>query len=153
MKKFSESESSLSNSPLNYYCFRRVGMQQDNSNIQTILKTSSVICDRWLDSLAAYNIAKDPRIEELYSYDGISVPDLSILLVCKSDIRDRRLSTREGYMYSDFHSKYLDSVQSKFLEIAKSHHTRRKIYVLDTTEATEGEVLSSIIEIINQFPR
>lgn len=130
---------------LERYCFYRLSTQFDSVQISQLLETSSVVCDRYVVSTAAYHIAMDARIKVIHNDTGLLKPDFAFLLGARSEIRDRRILDRAN-MLSDIgierNSALLDKVAEVFLSFG--------LIYIDTSDITAEDVVSAIESIITQ---
>jgi thymidylate kinase len=141
-----ELHSLTKDSALLYFSLHRVGMQDDSELLKEKLKSTSIICDRWIHSLSAYSVVKDPRVERAVSLnqDGLIVPDAAIFLTCDPVVRDDRLLSREGTPIDREKSLFLNQVQERFSKIAEKKVSTRNI-VVDTTNKTPEQVSDEIM--------
>jgi thymidylate kinase len=136
--------------PLERYCFYRLATQVDSMQIKQLLKTTSVICDRYYQSTYAYHVVMDPRIEEIYSDTGILKPDLSFIFNARSEIRDQRIQKRAKKLNEldvEINSDFLDQVAEMFTQF-KSNCVH-----IDTSDITSLEVAIKIKEVITHYLR
>lgn len=129
--------------PLERYCFYRLATQFDSKQINQLLETSSVVCDRYIASTAAYHIAMDARIRVIHDETGLLRPHFAFLLGARSEIRDKRLLER-AKISSDIeierNSSFLDRVAGIFMLLDLIH--------IDTSDMTAEEVVMAIRRII-----
>jgi len=125
--------------PIERYCFYRTATQYDSTEIGRLLETTSVVCDRYIASTAAYHIAMDARIRVVHSDDGLLKPNFAFLLGARSEIRDKRILGR-AKMLSDAKlegdSALLDRVASIFMSFG--------LVYIDTSDITAEEVATEI---------
>lgn len=131
--------------PLERYCFYRLAMQFDSAQINRLLETNSVVCDRYIASTAAYHIAMDDRIRVIHNNEGLLNPHFAFLLGTRSEVRDKRILERVKVL-SDIKlekdSALLDSVAEIFLSFG--------LIYIDTSDITAKEVATIIKRIIAQ---
>lgn len=135
--------------PILRYAFYKLGTAYDGKEIsQNLLPLSSIVADRYIFSLGAYSIALDERIRDVYSEDGIFMPNFSFILVCSSEVRKNRMKARGDYV-DEAQQAVLDKVQEEFLRIGREREEgSTKIHVIDTTEHTEEEIVNQILGVI-----
>lgn len=136
--------------PLERYCFYRLATQVDSMQIKQLLKTTSVICDRYYQSTYAYHVAMDSRIKEIYSDTEIFKPDLSFIFGARSEIRDQRIRKRAEKLNEpnvEINSDFLDRVAEIFTQF------EAKCIRIDTSDITSLEVATKIKEAITQHLR
>ncbi len=130
---------------LGRYCFYRLATQHDSTNIEAILKETSVVCDRYIASTFAHHIAMDESIRTIHSEQNILKPDFSFLLYASSRIRDRRIKKR-NIKSSDYaiesNSKLLDKTADVFLSLG--------LILIDTDNKKPLDVVSEIISKIKK---
>lgn len=129
--------------PLERYCFYRLATQFDSVQISQLLKTNSVVCDRYIASTAAYHIAMDARIRVIHNELGLLKPHFAFLLDARSEIRDKRLLER-AKVSSDIEIERNSAFLDRVAEIFKSLSL---IYV-DTSDTTPEEVAMTIKRIV-----
>lgn len=131
--------------PLERYCFYRLATQFDSVHISQLLKTSSVVCDRYIASTAAYHIAMDARIRVIHNDAGLLKPHFAFLLGARSEVRDKRILERAKVL-SDLklegNSALLDRVAEIFMSFG--------LLYVDTNDMTAKEVATKIKRIIAQ---
>lgn len=132
-------------SPLERYCFYRLATQFDSVQISQLLKTSSVVCDRYIASTAAYHIAMDARIRVIHNNAGLLKPHFAFLLGARSEIRDKRILERARVL-SDLKLEGNSALLDRIAEIFMSFGL---LYV-DTSDMTAEEVAITIKRIIVQ---
>lgn len=129
--------------PLERYCFYRLATQFDSAQIGRFLETSSVVCDRYIASTAAYHIAMDARIRVIHNDEGLLRPHFAFLLDARSEIRDMRILERAKAMSDakiEGDSTLLDRVADIFMSFG--------LIFIDTSDMTAGEVAQTIKRII-----
>ena len=130
---------------LERYCFYRLATQFDSAQISHLLETSSVVCDRYIASTAAYHITMDPRIRVIHNDVGLLNPHFGFLLGARSEIRDKRILERAKIL-SDIkieeNSELLDRVAEIFMSFG--------LIYIDTSDLTVEEVVTKIKCIIAQ---
>jgi len=134
--------------PLERYCFYRLATQFDSAQVARLLKSGSVICDRYIASTAAYHIAMDPRVKTIHDTTAVLEPNFAFLLEARSDVRDQRLLKR-GTTLSDVRlerdSAFLDHVAQAFVSLS--------LIRIDTSDMTIEEVALTIRNILAQGGR
>lgn len=129
--------------PLERYCFYRLATQFDSTQIVRLLETSSVVCDRYIVSTAAYHIAMDARIRIIHNDAGLLKPRFAFLLGARSEIRDKRLlerATISSDVKIERDSAFLDRVAEAFTSFDLTH--------IDTSDMTAEEVATAIKRIV-----
>ena len=129
--------------PIERYCFYRTATQYDSVQIGQLLKTTSVVCDRYIASTVAYHIAMDARIRVVHSDDGLLKPDFAFLLGARSEIRDKRILERAKVLSDaklEGDSALLDRVAQIFMSFGLIH--------IDTSDITAEEVAAEIKHMI-----
>jgi thymidylate kinase len=125
--------------PLERYCFYRLATQFDSVQISQLLKTKSVVCDRYIASTAAYHIAMDARIRVIHDEAGLIKPHFAFLLGARSEVRDKRL-LGHAKISSDIEierdSIFLDRVADIFMSFG--------LIYIDTSDITVEEVVNII---------
>lgn len=129
--------------PIERYCFYRTATQYDSSQIGQLLEKTSVVCDRYIASTAAYHIAMDARIRVIHGDGGLLKPDFAFLLGARSEVRDKRILER-AKMLSDAKlegdSALLDRVAQIFMSFG--------LIYIDTSDITAEEVATKIRSVI-----
>jgi thymidylate kinase len=134
-------------SPIERYCFFRVATAHDSKIISEVLTRKSVVSDRYILSTAAYHFVMDERIRLIHNTEGLVLPDISIVLTARKEIRDRRIRQRVQKITTlEQDSSFLDAVLEEFL-------TFSNIHVVDTSDINEEEVVNLIQEIIKNFKK
>lgn len=131
--------------PLERYGFHRLVTQFDSVQIRQLLKTNSVICDRYIASTAAYHIAMDARIRVIHNDIGLLKPHFAFLLGARSEIRDKRILERAKALSDvklEGNSMLLDHVAEIFLSFG--------LIYIDTSDITTEEVATIIKRVITQ---
>jgi thymidylate kinase len=127
------------------YCFYRLATEHDSTNIEAILKETSVVCDRYIASTFAHHIAMDESIRSIHSEHHILKPDFSFLLYASSEIRDQRIKKR-NIKGSDFvienNSELLDRTADVFLSL--------DLIFINTDNKEPLDVVSEIISKIKK---
>ncbi len=80
--------------PLTRYFFYRAATQHDSRCIRELLKTSGVVCDRYIYSTFAFHGAMDSHIQSLFELTQLVMPDYTFVLTAKEDVRTSRLLGR-----------------------------------------------------------
>lgn len=80
--------------PLAKYFFYRAAVQYDSAIIRDLLKTRSVVCDRYIFSTQLCHAAMDERICDLFEVTGLLMPDQVFILTAEEKVRKERLSQR-----------------------------------------------------------
>lgn len=131
--------------PLERYCFYHIATQFDSSQIEQLLLSGSVICDRYIASTAAYHFAMDHRISTIHNNGGLLKPDFAFHLGARSEVRDKRILSRANVL-SDIKierdSSFLDRVAEIFMSFG--------LIYIDTSDITIAEVVAKMRQIITQ---
>ncbi|MFA5777990.1 MAG: hypothetical protein WC870_00640 [Candidatus Paceibacterota bacterium] len=137
------SEVDLHATPLERYCFYRLASQHDSAQISQLLQTTSVICDRYIASTAAYHFAMDPRIREIHEESTLLIPHFAFLLEARSDVRKDRMAKR-ATITSDAtlerNGAFLDQVNEVFRTLG--------LISVDTSDVTVEEVVATVRNIV-----
>jgi len=131
--------------PLERYCFYRLSTQFDSAQISELLKTNSVVCDRYVASTAAYHIAMDARIRVIHNDFGLLKPHFAFLLDACSEIRDKRILERVKVLSDaklEGNSTLLDHVAEIFMSFGLTY--------IDTSNTTAEQVAKTIKRIVAQ---
>lgn len=131
--------------PLERYCFYRLATQFDSSQIEQLLLNGPVICDRYIASTAAYHFAMDHRIGAIHNDGGLLKPDFAFHLSARSEVRDKRISTRASALSDvklEHNSSFLDRVAEEFMSF--------DLIYIDTSDITIEEVVAKMRQIITQ---
>lgn len=131
--------------PLERYCFYRMATQFDSAQISQLLKTNSVVCDRYIASTAAYHIAMDARIRVIHNDTGLLKPHFAFLLSARSEIRDKRILERAKVLSDvklEGYSTLLDRVAEIFMSFG--------LIYIDTSDMPAKEVATAIKRIVAQ---
>ena len=129
--------------PIERYCFYRTATHYDSIKISQLLKTTSVVCDRYIASTAAYHIAMDARIRVIHSDDGLLKPHFAFLLGARSEIRDKRILERARLLSDtklERDSVLLDRVAQIFMSFG--------LIYIDTSDVTAEEVAAKIKRVV-----
>lgn len=136
-------EVDLHATPLEHYCFYRLSSQHDSTQVAELLRTTSVVCDRYIASTAAYHFAMDPRIREIHEESTLLIPHFAFLLEARSDVRKDRMAKR-ATITSDAalerNGAFLDRVNEVFQTLG--------LISIDTSDITAEEVVVTIKNII-----
>lgn len=132
--------------PIERYCFYRLATQFDSVQISRLLKTSPVVCDRYIFSTIAYHVAMDPRIWAIHNDAGILKPHFAFLLGARPEIRNKRLCERNN-MSSDSSDKDIER-NSAFLDLVANIFMSFGLIYIDTSDITAEEVVEIIKQII-----
>lgn len=136
-------EIDLHATPLERYCFYRLAVQSDSAQIAQLLQSTSVVCDRYKATTAAYHFAMDPRIRQIHEESTLLVPHFSFLLEARSDVRKDRMIKR-ATITSDTalerNSALLDRVNEVFRTFG--------LISIDTSDTTTEEVVAVIKRIV-----
>jgi len=137
------SEVDLHATPLERYCFYRLAVQSDSVQITQLLQSTSVVCDRYKATTAAYHFVMDPRIRQIHKELTLLVPHFSFLLEARSGVREKRMAERTT-ITSDVtlerNSVFLDQVNKVFQTFG--------LISIDTSDSTTEEVVTTIKNII-----
>ena len=131
--------------PLERYCFYRLATQYDSIQISQLLETSSVVCDRYIASTAAYHITMDARIRVIHNDAGLLKPHFAFLLGARSEIRDKRILERTKVLSDaklEGNSALLDRVSEIFISFG--------LIYIDTSDMTAEEVATEIRRVVTQ---
>jgi len=131
--------------PLERYCFYRLATQYDSLQISQLLETSSVVCDRYIASTAAYHIAMDARIRVIHNDTGLLKPHFAFLLGARSEVRDKRILERAKIL-SDVKLESDSTLLDRVAEIFMSFGLIR----IDTSDITAEEVATKIRNIVQR---
>lgn len=84
------------------FLFYLSGVVQSSREIEKIIKTKSIICDRYIHTTMCYHSAMgiNTQLIEKWVFDNILIPDYTFLIICKENIRQERLEKR-GLTYND----------------------------------------------------
>lgn len=129
--------------PLERYCFYRLATEFDSVQISRLLKTKSVVCDRYVASTVAYHIAMDARIRVIHNDAGLLKPHFAFLLGARSEVRDKRILERAKVLSDakiEGDSTLLDRVAEIFMSFGLTH--------IDTSDMTAEEIATTIKSII-----
>ena len=121
--------------PLERYCFYRLATQFDSVQINRLLETNSVVCDRYIASTAAYHIAMDARIRVIHNDVELLKPHFAFLLGARSEVRDKRILERAKVLSDvklEGDSTLLDHVAEIFMSFGLTY--------IDTSDITAEEV-------------
>jgi dTMP kinase len=119
-----------------------------SKEIKEILKTNSVICDRYIYSTICYHLALEPRL----SYFDISQldllkPDFVIYLEASYEERVRRIANRGNKRPEEIMNDMYNSKNFQF-DVEKEYHKFKDIIKINTENCTVNEVVNQIKEII-----
>lgn len=131
--------------PLERYCFYRLANQHISMLVNQLLRTNSVVCDRYIASTAAYHIAMDARIRVIHNDAELLKPHFAFLLGARSEVRDRRILERAEVLSDvklEEDSMFLDRVAEIFMSFG--------LIYIDTSDMTPEEVATAIKHIIVQ---
>lgn len=131
--------------PLERYCFYRLATHFDSIQITNLLKTGSVVCDRYILSTAIYHIALDPRIKIIHNDLGIIKPNFEFILDARSEVRDKRILERPKILSDSIlerDSLFLDRVAKMFTSLKLNH--------IDTSDMNAENVASKIRNILKK---
>ncbi len=129
--------------PLERYCFYRLATQYDSDEIGKLLKTTSVVCDRYIASTAAYHFTMDPRIRLIHCDELLLKPHFPLLLSATSEIRDARILQRVGATHDarlERDSALLDRIAGVFQSLG--------LIEIDTNGIRAEEVAETIRHIV-----
>ena len=136
-------EVDLHATPLERYCFYRLASQHDSAQIVELLRTTSVVCDRYIASTAAYHFVLDPRTRLIHDESTLLVPHFAFLLEARSDVRRDRM-TKRATITSDMalerNGAFLDQVNEVFQTLG--------LISIDTSDITAEEVVTTIKSIL-----
>lgn len=134
--------------PIERYCFYQIATQYDSTKISRLLETTSVVCDRYIASTAAYHIAMDARIRVIHTDNGLLRPHFAFLLGTRSEIRDKRILERAKLLSDtklEGDSALLDRVAQIFMSFG--------LIYIDTSDITAEDVTAKIKRIVLQGER
>lgn len=80
--------------PLTRYFFYRAATQNDSRAIGELLKTSGVVCDRYIYSTFAFHGAMDTIVQSLFELTKLIMPDQTFILTAVEEVRKARLAHR-----------------------------------------------------------
>jgi thymidylate kinase len=119
-----------------------------SAEIGELLKTSPVVCDRYLYSTVAYHRAMDARLRADGHALGLLVPDYAALLVVDEGERLRRLSGRAGGPVHD--AKW--EADTAFLAKVEREFRTMPLTVVDTSTLTVAGVVEHILAAVHDVP-
>jgi len=103
------------------FFFYLAGVVQASAEISHILKTKSVVCDRYLLTTLCYHRALGITIDiPDYVFESLRKPDYTFLIVCEETKRIQRLS-RRGVTYNDVQEQRL-GIAERFLSEYRKYH-------------------------------
>ena len=76
------------------YFFFRSAVQYDSAQIDMLLLTQPVVCDRYLDSTIVCHAARDPRVWALADRALVRAPTITFVLTARAEIIASRLAAR-----------------------------------------------------------
>lgn len=133
--------------PISRYYFYRSIVQNDSMRISELLKRGhTVVCDRYTQSLYAYHVALDHRIEKLYEISDLLMPDFEILLVASTEVRRNRIRQREQAADLSTKMDLNDDFLVKVQEILKS----RGMLTINTNDKPIDQIAAMIIAKIQK---
>ncbi|HSH77156.1 MAG TPA: AAA family ATPase [Herpetosiphonaceae bacterium] len=121
------------------FLFYLAGVYHASEQIQQLVRQQSVICDRYLLTTVCYHKSLDVRLADL-PYDGLFLPDLTVLLTCADLTRLARINAR-GWSYNDLQERN-QSVEDAFL----AEYLKHDVVVVDTTEITPAAAADAILK-------
>jgi dTMP kinase len=127
-------------SPLTRYFFFRAATQNDSKHIAEILKSSGVVCDRYIYSTVAYHAAMDERVRQVFETTDLLLPDRTILLVARDEVRKARLEKRDHVTQIEMDiplQKRIDFIYRSFVHD-----------IFDTSDTTVEEAADHIASIL-----
>ncbi|MEK7630941.1 MAG: hypothetical protein AAB417_02850 [Patescibacteria group bacterium] len=134
--------------PIERYCFYRTATQYDSTKIGQLLERTSVVCDRYITSTAAYHIAMDARIRVVHNDEGLLKPHFAFLLGARSEVRDKRILERAELLSDaklEGDSALLDRVAQIFMSFG--------LIYIDTSDITAEKVAIEIKRIVSRGGR
>lgn len=121
------------------YCFYRLAVQKDSQNIQTLLNSNVVICDRYIASTFAYHFVMDNDIKIIHNEIGLLQPDFAFLLTANSNTRNQRILKRnESKNWIENNSILLDNIQDVFLSLG--------LIEIITDNLTPNQIVNNIVK-------
>ena len=122
----------------------------------SIIKKKIVICDRFVDSTAAYQVhgkGIDKKfVQTIHKYIlGNLKPDLTFLLKVNINKALKRLNKRKKKnRYDKFSKNFYEKVQKAFIKIAKKN--KKRYFVIDNSKDSnnvETQILNKLIKALN----
>ena len=136
-------EVDLHSTPLERYCFYRLASQYDSAQLVELLRTTSVVCDRYIASTAAYHFVLDPRTRLIHDESTLLVPHFAFLLEARSDVRKERMAKRATITSDvalEHNGAFLDQVNEVFQTLG--------LISINTSDTTPEEVAAIIKNIV-----
>src|SRR5262249_6496329 len=115
----------------------RGSVQYDSGCIRELLKTGSVVCDRFIYSTVVYHAAMDDRVHALAETTGLLVPDYVFVLTANEETRAKRLAERQNKSVLEKDP----SLQRRVDELFKA----QGYPIIDTTNTQVGDVVNIIL--------
>ncbi len=127
--------------PLARYFFYRAATQHDSKKIGEILKTSGVVCDRYIYSTFAFHGAMDTQIQSLFEITQLVMPDYTFILTAREEVRKKRLRSRKNVNDLELNLPLQRQADRIFKTFGHS--------VIDTSDATVEETTDLILASLN----
>lgn len=126
------------------FAFYLFAILEASAQIENLLRSSSVVCDRFLSSTLAYHRALAPELAGVdVSWAQSIKPDLEILLdICDENVHMNRLRAHTGR--SDRALEH----NLKFLQLVRHEYHRLGLSTIDTTTQDVAQVVDGIISIV-----
>lgn len=121
------------------YFFYLAGVVFASSDIRRLIESKPVVCDRYILTTQNYHLVAGVTALVPLSSLNILLPDLTVLITCEQQERQRRLALR-GLSYNDLQERQL-GIDDSLLE---AYRTSR-IFEIDSTHAGPDEIASCIL--------
>lgn len=115
-----------------------------SAEIEQLLTSRPVICDRYLYSTIAYHAALGVDMGNYTAPPGLLMPEVAVLLVANERVRAARLRARQTEDNSDRHFEN----DSRFMSRVLCEFRKMGLIEIDTTHLAPAEVVASILEVI-----
>lgn len=129
------------------FAFYLDSLRQQKDEISEFLRTSHVICDRYIHSTIAYQWPDDTDIpQDIWTqYRDILKPDHSFLLIASQSARQNRIAEREASTgivnVNDHDQTSMGRAHSRFFKF-------KGLNIIDTSDLTPDGVCTQILEVI-----
>ena len=127
------------------YIFYLTALVLASKDIGRLLKSGSVVCDRYVLSTIAYHLALGLPLEYLEVLDTIDLlkPTITFYLHCEEKERLRRIGQRGASAMDLEHARIVDKVRHEF--------EKADILRIDTTHKDVDEVVNEILQHISRI--
>jgi thymidylate kinase len=137
-------------SPQTRILFFLSSVSHASQQIEDLLIHTPVVCDRYIASTIAYQVAMDKRLLEITDTVSVLQPDFTFYLYADESVRRLRLTERSA-MEGTYTDQLLED-GSYMARVDGLYRAQPGIQMIDTTEKSVDELAEQLMECICGIP-